>query len=302
MIFSDILGVRLNDIPPEQAVETILSYLHSPTARYVVTVNPEFLMAGMEKQWFRDLLNRSDIALSDGIGIAWAREFFRKIPNWVPYMPNRFYRRWFIRWIWFISLVRFAFHSATDRKRHEQRVSGSDLLLTLCKECPEQHGVFLVGGAPGVAAKARATLLAQNNRLSIVGAEMGLSAIRIGHSAISYDKNENQQLVEHIREARPSIVAVAFGQIKQEAWITEHLFQFPSVRVFIGVGGTLDFIAGSIRRAPLFLQKMALEWLWRLMIEPKRIARIWTAVVRFPRAVLAQAQQEVEQISVTSNA
>jgi len=297
MIFSDLLGVRLNDIPPQQAVETILSYLGSLTARYVVTVNPEFLMAGMEKKWFQDLLNRSDLALSDGIGIAWAREFFQKIPNWLPYMPKPLYRRCFIRWIWCASLVRFAFLSMTHHKRDLERTAGSDLLITLLKECHSSQGVFLVGARAGVASLAKTKLLDRFKHLSIVGAQAGLSFIRIAQTGIQYDKFENERLVEQIRRASPSIVAVAFGQIKQEAWITEHLFQFPSVKVFIGVGGTLDFIAGTTRRSPLFLQKVGLEWLWRLMVEPKRIVRIWTAVVRFPRAVLAQAQQEVEQLS-----
>ena len=80
----------------------------------------------------------------------------------------------------------------------------------------------------------------------------------------------------------PQVLFVAFGHPKQERWIARYLADFPTVKVVIGVGGTFDFWAGTARRAPKLLRSVGLEWLWRLMTEPRRIGRIWNAVVVFP--------------------
>lgn len=82
------------------------------------------------------------------------------------------------------------------------------------------------------------------------------------------------------------ILLVAFGSPRQDLWIAEHQSSFPTVRIAVGVGGTLDFISGTMMRAPRFLQRLGLEWLWRLILEPKRIPRIIRAVIVFPLLVL----------------
>jgi len=81
---------------------------------------------------------------------------------------------------------------------------------------------------------------------------------------------------------KAEIVFVNFGAPDQEKFIFENRGKFPSAKILIGVGGTFDFLTGKIKRAPLFLRKLGLEWLWRLIMEPKRFKRIWNAVVIFP--------------------
>jgi len=81
---------------------------------------------------------------------------------------------------------------------------------------------------------------------------------------------------------------VALGAPRQEKWIAENLAKVPSVKVAIGVGGAFDFLSGKIRRAPVFMQKMGLEWFWRLMQEPKRLPRIFNAVIVFLWLVLRE--------------
>jgi N-acetylglucosaminyldiphosphoundecaprenol N-acetyl-beta-D-mannosaminyltransferase len=83
-----------------------------------------------------------------------------------------------------------------------------------------------------------------------------------------------------IREAE--IIFVNFGAPQQEKFIFENREKFPSAKILIGVGGTFDFLTGKITRAPSFLRGLGLEWLWRMIQEPKRIRRIWNAVVVFP--------------------
>lgn len=82
------------------------------------------------------------------------------------------------------------------------------------------------------------------------------------------------------------IVFVNFGAPKQEKFIFENREKFPNAKILVGVGGTFDFLTGKIRRAPKILRAIGLEWLWRLMQEPKRFRRIWNAVVVFPMVAL----------------
>ena len=76
------------------------------------------------------------------------------------------------------------------------------------------------------------------------------------------------------------------GAPKQEKWIAENLKKMPDVKLAIGVGGSFDFISGKVQRAPEFMRTLGFEWLWRLIIQPWRIKRIFNAVVVFPWLVL----------------
>lgn len=85
---------------------------------------------------------------------------------------------------------------------------------------------------------------------------------------------------------RPHCIFVGLGAPRQEEWIHEHLTSFPTVKVAMGVGGAFDMIAGRLPRAPVILRRWGLEWLWRLLLEPQRVDRIFRAVVVFPLVLL----------------
>ena len=84
----------------------------------------------------------------------------------------------------------------------------------------------------------------------------------------------------------PEVLLVALGHPKQDRWIVNHAADFPGLKVIIGLGGTFDYWAGAIKRAPLWMRQIGLEWLWRLFVEPKRIKRILNAVFVFPACYL----------------
>lgn len=152
-----------------------------------------------------------------------------------------------------------------------ERVTGVDTVMRVCMRLDGRHPVFLLGAAPGVAEKAAVALKRMNPTLRIAGTFAG--------SPCDADAPE---ILESIAVAAPHLLLVAFGAPQQDLWIAQHLAELPSVRVAIGVGGTFDFLAGMRRRAPQILQRLGLEWLWRLFREPWRIRRIWNAVVVFP--------------------
>ena len=144
-----------------------------------------------------------------------------------------------------------------------ERVAGSDLILDLCgRASVGGQRIFLLGGAEGVADAAAESLSRRFPGIRIVGTEC--PQIR------ELTDDAHAALLDRIRTARPDILFVAFGQPRGEAWIAEHLQEL-GVPVSVQVGASLDFVAGRIRRAPHRLQKMGLEWAYRMWLEPSRL-------------------------------
>ncbi len=144
-----------------------------------------------------------------------------------------------------------------------ERVAGSDLIFELCGQAARSgYRLFLLGGAAGVAKQAAKVLSQRYPDLRIVGTESP------PFRALSAE--EHTALLDRIRMARPDLLFVAFGQPKGETWIAEHL-QTLGVPVCVQIGASLDFVSGRIRRAPRRLQKLGLEWAYRLWLEPSRL-------------------------------
>lgn len=147
-----------------------------------------------------------------------------------------------------------------------EKVSGSDLFAPLVERAARaQLPIFLVGGRPGVAEQARDRLQARYPGLEVVGT----CSPRIDGDGYAEDEDA---LVEEIRAARPAIVFVACGAPKSELFSHRNRARLrPSVLVC--VGAAIDFAAGTARRAPRWLSRIGLEWLYRLLREPRRLAR-----------------------------
>ena len=155
-----------------------------------------------------------------------------------------------------------------------ERVAGYDLVqVLLAKAAVCGYRVYFFGGAPGVAEKAKETAQKWYPGLQVVG---------IRHGFFSAD--EETGIIEDIRASEPDVLLVALGVPKQEKWLDAHLREL-AVPVSIGVGGSLDVMAGTMRRAPLWMQRTGLEWLFRLYCQPRRLIRMM-ALPRFVLRVL----------------
>ncbi|MBI1388092.1 MAG: exopolysaccharide biosynthesis polyprenyl glycosylphosphotransferase [bacterium] len=141
-----------------------------------------------------------------------------------------------------------------------ERLNANDLLPEFCRRAVEkQYRIFLLGGEPGVAQGAAEAFVERHPGLNIVGSHHG------------YFKDEDEAaVIEEIKAAQPDILIVGMGAPKQELWIREHLKEL-GVSVAWGVGGLLDYTARGIQRAPVWMRKAGLEWLWRLCLEPRRL-------------------------------
>ena len=156
-----------------------------------------------------------------------------------------------------------------------ERVPGSDLVVRLA-ELSHQKGyrLYFLGAREGVAEKAAAALKVHYPNLQVIGCYAGSPGL-----------DENEAIVQRILSVRPDILLVAYGAPRQDKWVARNLDRL-SVPVCKGVGGSFDFIAGVAARAPLWVQRLNLEWLHRLLMQPWRWRRIWNAVPRFSWLVL----------------
>jgi N-acetylglucosaminyldiphosphoundecaprenol N-acetyl-beta-D-mannosaminyltransferase len=149
-----------------------------------------------------------------------------------------------------------------------ERVTGADLVPRLAEiSARKGYKIFMLGAKPEIAQKAKACLLERFPGVQIVGCYSPPNATLV--------QMDSEEILRQIEEARPDILLVAFGNPKQEKWI--HLYQerlaaIP-VPVCIGVGGTFDFISGTVPRAPQWMQKCGIEFFWRFLHDPVRLGK-----------------------------
>ena len=165
-----------------------------------------------------------------------------------------------------------------------ERVTGADLVPALCARAAAAGlKVFFFGAPPGVAALAAAVAHRTYPGLALPGAycpPLGFER----------DPIQNELCIASIRSASPDIVFVALGSPKQEYWIAEHFQEFTH-GVFLGVGAAVEFLAGTQRRSPVWMQKVGLEWLHRLLSEPRRLWRRYLSNVLFVKIFFNEWQR-----------
>lgn len=124
--------------------------------------------------------------------------------------------------------------------------------------------IFLLGAAEGIAAKAQRNINKKVGREIVVGA----------HSpSYGFEKKpeECEELIRIVNESGANVLLVGVGAPKQEKWIMKYRDRMPNIDIFMGLGATIDFEAGTLKRAPIFWQKIGMEWLYRCFKEPKRL-------------------------------
>jgi N-acetylglucosaminyldiphosphoundecaprenol N-acetyl-beta-D-mannosaminyltransferase len=161
-----------------------------------------------------------------------------------------------------------------------ERVTGSDGIHRLAAHCARQgYRPFLLGAAPGVAEVVAGRLAAANPGLDVAGTYAG-----------SPDPEHEDDIIERVRSTAPDLLLVAYGVPAEEKWIARNRRRL-GVPVMIGVGGAFDFAAGVTTRAPAWMRRIGLEWLYRLLQEPWRWRR-QLALPRFVALVVLQRMRE----------
>lgn len=159
-----------------------------------------------------------------------------------------------------------------------ERVTGIDLVNSICQQSAQKGWkIYILGSAPGVADQAAANIQAKYPGCNIIGTHHGY-----------FDAKEEKAVLAQIAASKPDVLFVALGAPKQEYWIVQHQPKL-NIPVAMGIGGSMDVLSGNVKRAPQWMQKMSLEWLYRLIIQPTRFKRI-LALPKFMLAVKRQTK------------
>jgi N-acetylglucosaminyldiphosphoundecaprenol N-acetyl-beta-D-mannosaminyltransferase len=248
-----IWGVPLRPWTFRQALDAVDDLVRAGRPGFVITANLHYTMLTARHPELREVNRRAAFIVADGMPLVWAS-----------------------RW-----------HSV----RLPERVAGSDLLPALCERAAERgYGVFLLGGAEGVAQVAAERLMARFSGLRVVG--VASPPFRELTAA------EHAALVAQVRSARPDLLFTAFSQPRGEQWLAAHCEEL-GVPVCLQVGAAVDFVAGRVARAPRILQRCGMEWAYRLGCEPRRLASRylsngWFALQMVARDLLRRSRPTAE--------
>ena len=268
-----ILDIKINKITFQEVFDKIEFFLESDNNHYIVTVNPEIVIAAQKDEKIKNILNKADISVPDGIGILWASKFLSNKHCYTVTLLKLF-----------ISGLSLIFYPKYCRQILPERISGVGLIYKICQKFENSdYSIFFLGAENSVAEKTAQKLKEKFPNLKIAGvnssaiAKNSFPKATLANVAFKHDEN----IIEKINQVKPDILFVALGAPKQEKWIAENLKKIPSVKLAIGVGGSFDFISEKIKRSPKFMRRVGLEWLWRLILQPWRAKRIFKATIVF---------------------
>ena len=240
--------IPIDDVSRAEALSKVELYLSDGRQHYITTPNPEMVMLSRKDSEFKTALQGADLSLIDGFGLMLG--------------------------LWLLS------------GKKPNRLTGADFLESLLQKFGRQYSFFILGGEKGVAESASSEAK-KNYDVNLAGY---YEPPRQTYDSTKHIKIINQdthyKIISRINERRPDVLIVAIGHNQQEKWMAAYLKDCPSVKVAIGVGGAIDYLGKSVKRAPKFMRQLGLEWLWRLILQPTRIKRIITATIFFPMILL----------------
>jgi len=233
----DILGVKINKITMKESCKEIFSFIEKDKKAVVVTPNAEMIMKARENEELANILNSADLSLPDGAGVLLASNLFN-----------------------------------LDIK---ERVSGFDILTELLSydDYNREYSVYFLGGRPGIAEKMVKRLKENPEKTLPINKSLSSKLKISGYHHGYLDQELKAKVIDEINEKEPDILFVGMGVPLQEKFLEENLANL-NTKIGITVGGSFDVLAGELNRAPIWMQKLGLEWFYRLLQEPKRFKRI----------------------------
>lgn len=237
-----LLGIPVDNLSMAEAVDNIFSmidaYARDGIPRQVATVNVDFVVNTLTWRLGRirhpeliDILRRADMVTADGMPIVWISKL---IGN-----PLK------------------------------ERVTGADLVPRLAEEAAKrQKSLYFLGGRDGVGEQTSQVLKQRYPDLKIAGVDSPF--VHVDGEELEWAEDEDLPIIEHINRSGADILLIAFGNPKQEVWFDRNRKHL-KVPVSIGIGGTYEFIVGSVSRAPEWIQKTGFEWVYRITQDPKRL-------------------------------
>jgi len=229
----ELFGVPINKINCQQAIERLISFVDQKTPCFVVTPDTLAVLRARKDNQYLNVTKKADLVTPDGAGILWA--------------------------------------ATTLDNPLIERITGIDLINQICLSAvKKKYRLYLLGAKEEVIEKTAKNLEKQYPGINIVGYHHGY--FNQLESASHQGENNEKEIIREIKKKRPDFLLVGMGVPKQEFWISKYKDEL-EVPVCIGVGGSFDVLSGKIPRAPLWMQNHGMEWIFRLIKEPKRVKR-----------------------------
>ncbi len=248
-----ILGVRLDNLTRAEAAGRIAEMAVKGPKGYVVKPYSEFMARAARDSRFREILNGAALCLPDGVGIVWAAHYLS--------LSGGRLRALFQFPLSHLSML---LRPRTLRGPVREPMHGVDLTWEMLAALEKSGaGVYLLGGTTEELAGTRREVERRLPGLRIAG---------VRHGYFKTTGEENERLIADINAAKPKALLVAIGSPRQEEWIAANMGRL-EVNVAVAEGGSFSFISGATRRAPGWMRRSGLEWLFRLLRQPGRIRR-----------------------------
>ena len=239
-----VLGIPIDNQTMDETISSIFGmvddYAADGRARQVATVNVDFVvntlswrLKNIRHPELLDILRRADLVTADGMPLVWISRLLG-----VPL---------------------------------KERVTGADLTPKLAEEAAKrQKSIFFLGGKGDVGQKAAHVLKHRYHDLKIAGVYSPF--VHVDGEAIVSAEEQDAAVIERVNSSGADMLLIGFGNPKQEVWFHRNRDKL-KVPVSIGIGGTFEFIVGSVSRAPEWMQKAGLEWIYRITQDPKRLIK-----------------------------
>ncbi len=276
--FREILNVRVDITSAVGVLRQVQQFVTKKKKFLVVTPNPEQIVYAQKDSLFRKILNSADIAIPDAVGLSAASKFMD-----LPLPKNRLLR---IPTLLFQGL--FVGLSVIFNKEWPESelkiVKGRDLFMEIVKVANKKRWkVVLVGDIKESAQKA-VKVLARNYKGVKLFALSGPNLNSDGLPIDEENKETERYVIREVNRIKPQMVFVGFGAPKQEKWAYRWLPKLETFGTMV-VGGTFDYVSGTTKLPPKFIENLGFEWLWRLLTGSQKPDRIFRATIEFPLRV-----------------
>jgi N-acetylglucosaminyldiphosphoundecaprenol N-acetyl-beta-D-mannosaminyltransferase len=251
----------LDIVSRTEGAKAFVDFTEKEGKYFAATPNAEIILESLKNIKLKKFLRNCHLSFADSASLLWASRV--QAFSW-----SR------LRAIFEFPLILFykSFPPKTTRAVLKETVCGSDIFYDICKESALRgKKIMLLGGLGEIPQKTKEIMEKKYKGLQIVSAISG-----------SPFEKDDLRVRELVNKAAPDILFLAYGCPLQELWVERNLPQLKTVKIAMGIGGTFDFVAGKIKRAPVFMRKLGVEWLWRLVMQPSRILRIFKALFLFP--------------------
>jgi N-acetylglucosaminyldiphosphoundecaprenol N-acetyl-beta-D-mannosaminyltransferase len=256
-----VAGLKVTAAYKEQILELIGERVHFGKQTSIFTPYSEFLYAALRNPTVMEMLNKADISIADGVGMAWAATFLN-----LPLRSRARVARYFEA-LWQVCSTggRILLRPKSIYEIIPEKIVGADFFWDLVELAHKTNAsIFLLGGFEQTLYLVAKKLVARYPALRIAGV-----------SNANYPGGKD--LLNEIVASKASYLFVAWGPLRQEEWIQQHMHELLDVRVAIGLGATFDYVAGVKKEPPKAVRKVGLEWLFRLFTQPYRYKRIFNA-------------------------